>query len=427
MEGRWTKNWIQWNALQAFWDKVLGWLRPNDERDPIPAHEARVGLSTNRPFLDLFVYDDIGADSQFRFSVNDKGSKAEGVLQKVAPGHYQVALPLVAPGDYRIELTEERRGRRVAYPSVGYNLPYELNSELPRPEFNLPLLSLLAQASGGEINPKSVEYLQKQDFTDNYRPLRQPLIIWAAALFLFEIVGRKLFLSENLSCPSSQSEPCQVLEIESLADNFSFDTASKTVYQWGLLAMGLETEHTGTRGTFSGRRHSSAFPSVFRTLIWLWVIGSIFALKPTVTQAAKQKTLRKETPKGKTAAPAPPIKRLTKPQSEVPADALERREHVIQQTKVGDTLQELLSRFGLPNGERQLWTRSIQRDIGPRGLLPGGKEVHFYFTKPTPGTRQIPQLKAMEVDFSDPFNPHLGKEELEGFLSRSAKSLTTSS
>ena len=103
----------------------------------------------------------------------------------------------MAPGDYRIELTEERRGRRVAYPSIGYNLPYELNSELPRPEFNLPLLNLLAQASGGEINPKSIEYLQKQDFTDIYRPLRQPLIMWAAALFLFEIVARKLFLSET--------------------------------------------------------------------------------------------------------------------------------------------------------------------------------------------------------------------------------------
>ena len=165
--------------------------------------------------------------------------------------------------------------------------------------------------------------------------------------------------------------------------------------------MGLETKHTGTRGTFSGQGHSSAFPSVFRTLIWLWVIGSIFALKPTATQASKQKTLRKEAPKSKTTAPAPPIRRLTKSQSEVPADAMERREHVIQQTKIGDTLQEILSRFGLSNAERQLWTRSIQRDIGSRGLLPGGKEVHFYFTKPTPGTRQSPQLKAMEVDFSD--------------------------
>jgi murein DD-endopeptidase MepM/ murein hydrolase activator NlpD len=165
--------------------------------------------------------------------------------------------------------------------------------------------------------------------------------------------------------------------------------------------MGRETKHTGTRGTFSGQSHFSAFPSVFRTLVWLWVISFVFAMKPTAAQGSKQKTLRKEAPKSKTTAPAPPIRRLTKSQSEVPADAMERREHVIQQTKIGDTLQELLSRFGLSNTERQLWTRSIQRNIGPRGLLPAGKEVHFYFTKPTPGTRQNPQLKAMEVDFSD--------------------------
>jgi Ca-activated chloride channel homolog len=197
LEGRWTKNWIQWTALQTFWDKVLGWLRPSDERDPIPVHEARVGLSANRPFLDLFVYEDIGSDSLFRFSVNGKGSKAEGVLQKLAAGHYQVALPLTAPGDYRVDLTEERRGRRVAYPAIGYSLPYELNSEFPRPDFNLPLLNALAQASGGEINPKSIESLQKQDLTNIYRPLRQVLIMLAAALFLCEIIARKLFLSEG--------------------------------------------------------------------------------------------------------------------------------------------------------------------------------------------------------------------------------------
>jgi len=196
LEGRWTKNWTQWTALQTFWDKVLDWLRPSDERDPIPVHAAQIGLSTNRPFLDLFLYEDIGADSQFRFSVNAKGSKAEGVLQKLATGHYQAALPLTAPGDYRVELTEERRGRRVAYPPIGYSLPYELNSELPRPDLNLPLLNTLAQASGGEINPKSIASLQKPDFTNIYRPLRQALIMWAAALFLFEIAARKLFFSE---------------------------------------------------------------------------------------------------------------------------------------------------------------------------------------------------------------------------------------
>jgi murein DD-endopeptidase MepM/ murein hydrolase activator NlpD len=164
--------------------------------------------------------------------------------------------------------------------------------------------------------------------------------------------------------------------------------------------MGLEIKNTGTGRTFSGQCHCSAFPSVLRTIIWLWVIGAIFVLKPTIAQAAKQKTVRKEAPKSKSATPAS-IRRLTGAQSEAPGDALERREHVVQRTKVGDTLQELLSRFGLSNTERQLWTRSVNRDIGARGLLPSGKEVHFYFTKPTPGTRQLPQLKAMEVDFSD--------------------------
>src|SRR4030095_4522509 len=134
--------------------------------------------------------------------------------------------------------------------------------------------------------------------------------------------------------------------------------------------MGLEIKHAGTRGMVSGQRHfSPAFPSVFRTLVWLWVIAFVFAMKPTAAQGSKQKTLRKEAPKSKTTAPAP-IRRLTKTQSEVPAEAMERREHVIQQTRVGDTLQELLSRFGLANAERQLWTRSIQRNIGTWGMLP---------------------------------------------------------
>ena len=194
LEGRWTRNWIQWTALQAFWGKVLGWLRP--ESDPIPVHEARVGFSARRPFLDLFLYEDTGADSQFRFSVIGKKSKSDGVLQRIATGHYQVALPLTVPGDYRIEITEDRRGRQVAYPAIGYSLPYEPNSELPRPDFNLSLLSKLAQASGGEINPQSIEFLQKQELMDIHRPLRQALIILAAALFLIEIAARKLLLSE---------------------------------------------------------------------------------------------------------------------------------------------------------------------------------------------------------------------------------------
>jgi murein DD-endopeptidase MepM/ murein hydrolase activator NlpD len=165
--------------------------------------------------------------------------------------------------------------------------------------------------------------------------------------------------------------------------------------------MGLETRHTGIGRTFSGQRQLLAFPSLFRTLVWLWVISFVLAIKPNPGHGVSQKTPRKESPKGKTTPPAPPIKRLTKATAETPPIDMERREYVVQRTKAGDTLYELLDRFGLSTNEKQLWNRSIQRNIGARGLLPAGKEVHFYFTKTAPGQRQAPQLKAMEIDLSD--------------------------
>ena len=194
LEGRWSRNWIQWNELQNFLGKILDWLRPSEE--PIPLHEARVSLSASQPVLELFAYEEASADSQFRFSVIGKSGRSEGTLRKLAPGHYQAELPISVPGDYRIELTEERRGRRIAYPPIGYTLPYDRESEIARPEFNTNLLIQLAQATGGEINPESPDKFQKQDVTRNYQPMRQPLIVLAFVLFLLEIAARKLLLSE---------------------------------------------------------------------------------------------------------------------------------------------------------------------------------------------------------------------------------------
>jgi murein DD-endopeptidase MepM/ murein hydrolase activator NlpD len=166
--------------------------------------------------------------------------------------------------------------------------------------------------------------------------------------------------------------------------------------------MGLETLHTGTGRRFSGQRQLLACPCLLHALVWLGLISFVLANKPNSAYAVSQKAPQKGTPKGKTAVPSPPIKRLTKAPAETfPIDNMERRDYVVERTKAGDTLHELLSRFGLPPSEKQLWTRSIQRNIGTRGLLPAGKEVHFYFTKSTPGQRPAPQLKAMEFDFSD--------------------------
>jgi Ca-activated chloride channel homolog len=196
LEGRWSRNWIQWNGLQNFWTRIIEWLRPASGDEPIPLHEARISFSANQPILDLFVYEETTADSQFRFSAIGKSTRSEGTLRKLVPGHYQVPLPISAPGEYRIELTEERRGRRIPYPPIGYTLPYDRESEISRPDFNIDLLSRLAQATGGEINPQPLDAASKQSVTRNYQPMRQPLIVLAFVLFLLEVAARKLLFSE---------------------------------------------------------------------------------------------------------------------------------------------------------------------------------------------------------------------------------------
>jgi uncharacterized membrane protein len=194
MESKFSRNWIQWNGLQGFWDKVLDWLRPAVE--PLPLYEARVSLVNMRPVLDLFVYEEASTNSQFNFEINAKSGKSSGILKRIAPGHFQTALPITVPGEYKIELSELRRERRIALSSLSYSLPYNADAELPRPGFNTALLAQLAQASGGEINPRMRDLAAEPAVTNHAAPRREPLIAIAFLLFLFEVALRKFVLAE---------------------------------------------------------------------------------------------------------------------------------------------------------------------------------------------------------------------------------------
>jgi hypothetical protein len=126
-----------------------------------------------------------------------KGGKSDGSLKKLAAGHFQAALPISAPGDYHIEISEERKNRQIPYPSIGYTLSsYIFDSEIPRPEFNNSLLAKLAQGTGGEINPKPSDTMRNQELSSSYKPVRQPLIVMAFLLFLLEVALRKLLFTE---------------------------------------------------------------------------------------------------------------------------------------------------------------------------------------------------------------------------------------
>jgi hypothetical protein len=195
LEGRWTRNWIPWSELQAFWGRILEWLSPA-EQNLVPLHEARVSFTGGQSILDLSVYEESSANSQFRFTLSSKAGKTEGALTKLAAGHFQAVLPANASGDYRIDLIEERAGQRIPFPPVAYTMAYDRRTEVPRPEFNYRLLSRLAEASGGEINPPAPNSLRRESVSKSYQPVRQPLLILAFVLFLAEIALRRFVFAE---------------------------------------------------------------------------------------------------------------------------------------------------------------------------------------------------------------------------------------
>jgi hypothetical protein len=80
---------------------------------------------------------------------------------------------------------------------VGFTATYDPKRELPRPDVNLALLTRLAEISGGEINPTSIEKVERQHTNTVHEPIRGLLIAFTFALFIVEIAVRRLFLGES--------------------------------------------------------------------------------------------------------------------------------------------------------------------------------------------------------------------------------------
>ncbi|MGH7826224.1 MAG: peptidoglycan DD-metalloendopeptidase family protein [Candidatus Binatia bacterium] len=144
------------------------------------------------------------------------------------------------------------------------------------------------------------------------------------------------------------------------------------------------------------------------TLIWLSVLAGLVTFKPTQTEAVGNQAVR-QTPKGKTSplsarkpTKAQPTKILSTPKEQHPGlNPLEIREQFIHRARPGDTLPNLLTRFGLGPKERQPWISSFKRNYST-GRIRSGREIRFYFTKAIRGQRSsVDRLRALELDLDD--------------------------
>lgn len=50
LEGRWSRNWIQWNDLQNFWTRIFDWLRPGPSEHPYRFTRRELAFQPVNPF-----------------------------------------------------------------------------------------------------------------------------------------------------------------------------------------------------------------------------------------------------------------------------------------------------------------------------------------------------------------------------------------
>jgi hypothetical protein len=116
------------------------------------------------------------------------GSDATFPLDRLAPGHYQGVYMTTIPGDYRVEVslpTGEKLG------PLGYTMPPRHSGETPQPQANLPLLEILARATGGSMSPEVTTLVQPTGLPEQ-RPLLPYLIPLAMALYFVELLMRRV-------------------------------------------------------------------------------------------------------------------------------------------------------------------------------------------------------------------------------------------
>jgi murein DD-endopeptidase MepM/ murein hydrolase activator NlpD len=141
---------------------------------------------------------------------------------------------------------------------------------------------------------------------------------------------------------------------------------------------------------------------------------ALLAIKPAQVEAVGQGDRQNASSKVKgqqlaaatRTASAPHVSRLslTTPFAD-PSDPLESRKYILHRVRAGETVADLLGRYGLAGAEKQLWVRSIVREIGNQPL-PSQRPVRLYFTKPrlTQARRVVPgRLRALEFDRDDDF------------------------
>lgn len=192
---KWAQRWVTWSEFAPFWTQVTrSLLRKGARLD----YQLTVRQEGGTAIVEMQAFTPDGEPINFlQPEVRVAPADGEGLtitLSQYAPGRYTGRFPLKGIGDYLLTMVEKQPDGTLRTATVGFAIPYP--SEYRFTRANLPLLTQIAELSGGKVNPQPQEVFRKplrvgRSVQDLWRPLLWVLL----ALLLLDITFRRVVIT----------------------------------------------------------------------------------------------------------------------------------------------------------------------------------------------------------------------------------------
>ncbi len=191
---KWAQRWVGWSEFAPFWTQLTrSILRKGGKQD----YQTTVRLEGGQAVVEMQAFTPQGEPINFLQPEVRVGTPAgEGLtitLQQEAPGRYVGRFPARGVGDYTLTLVERDPDGTVRTHTTGFAIPYP--SEYRFSRANLPLLTRIAETTGGKVEPSPAEAFRPvAQVGRSVRDLWRSFLWLALALLLLDITVRRVVI-----------------------------------------------------------------------------------------------------------------------------------------------------------------------------------------------------------------------------------------
>jgi hypothetical protein len=188
LNGTWSNTLIRWNGLPTLLKDIFQYTRSENSKLKPLDFDFRHFVQDGHIVLDFTIFERLDGGVLDISVSSPSGKEIKPLLEKLEEGHYQAKIATKEFGAFDVRVTHPLR----SVPPLKIFLSNSPQSEKLSTEYNSELLSQIAAASGGKINPttKDFESLKRSPLTSKL-DLRPYLLGIFVLLLLLETFVRE--------------------------------------------------------------------------------------------------------------------------------------------------------------------------------------------------------------------------------------------